>query len=77
VSNPKLLLVDAPTTYLDPAERVRFLNQLSELGEYNSAILSPHIVKVVSERCANMAIIDQGFNVLDITIIVIVFYHKS
>jgi len=60
LGNPKLLIVDEPTAGLDPAERVRFLNLLSELGENSVVLLSTHIVEDVSELCTNMAIIDQG-----------------
>ena len=60
LGNPKLLIVDEPTAGLDPAERVRFLNLLSELGENSVVILSTHIVEDVSELCTRMAIIDQG-----------------
>ena len=57
---PKLMIVDEPTAGLDPAERVRFLNLLSELGENSVVILSTHIVDDVSELCTRMAIIDRG-----------------
>lgn len=57
---PKLLIVDEPTAGLDPAERVRFLNLLSELGENSVVILSTHIVEDVRELCTRMAIINKG-----------------
>jgi ABC-type multidrug transport system ATPase subunit len=60
LGNPKLLIVDEPTAGLDPAERVRFLNLLSELGENSVVILSTHIVEDVSELCTRMAIINKG-----------------
>src|SRR5687768_2870779 len=60
LGNPKLLIVDEPTAGLDPAERVRFLNLLSELGENSVVILSTHIVEDVTELCTKMAIIDRG-----------------
>jgi ABC-type multidrug transport system ATPase subunit len=60
IGNPKLLIVDEPTAGLDPAERVRFLNLLSEIGENSVVILSTHIVEDVSELCTRMAIIDRG-----------------
>jgi ABC-type multidrug transport system ATPase subunit len=60
LGNPKLMIVDEPTAGLDPAERVRFLNLLSELGENSVVILSTHIVEDVSELCTRMAIIDHG-----------------
>jgi ABC-2 type transport system ATP-binding protein len=60
VGNPKLMIVDEPTAGLDPAERVRFLNLLGELGENSVVVLSTHIVEDVSELCTKMAIIDKG-----------------
>jgi ABC-type multidrug transport system ATPase subunit len=60
LGNPRLLIVDEPTAGLDPAERVRFLNLLSELGENSVVILSTHIVEDVAELCTRMAIINRG-----------------
>jgi len=60
LNNPKLLIVDEPTAGLDPVERNRFYNVLSELGENTVVILSTHIVEDVKEMCTNMAIINQG-----------------
>ncbi len=60
LSSPQLIIVDEPTAGLDPAERNRFLNLLSELGENTVVILSTHIVDDVKELCTNMAIINQG-----------------
>src|ERR687890_704645 len=60
LGNPKLLIVDEPTAGLDPAERVRFLNLLSEVGESSVVLLSTHIVEDVAELCTNMAIINKG-----------------
>lgn len=60
LGNPDLIIVDEPTAGLDPAERVRFLNLLAELGESAVVILSTHIVDDVSDLCSRMAIIDRG-----------------
>jgi len=60
IGNPRLIIVDEPTAGLDPAERVRFLNLLAELGTQSVVILSTHIVEDVSELCSRMAIIDRG-----------------
>jgi len=60
LGDPALLIVDEPTAGLDPAERVRFLNLLSELGQNSVVLLSTHIVDDVGELCPRMAIIDQG-----------------
>ncbi|MFO0976914.1 MAG: ABC transporter ATP-binding protein [Planctomycetaceae bacterium] len=60
IGDPKLLIVDEPTAGLDPGERNRFYNLLSEVGENVVVILSTHIVQDVKELCTNMAIINQG-----------------
>ncbi|MEM1119142.1 MAG: ABC transporter ATP-binding protein, partial [Bacteroidota bacterium] len=60
LGNPKLIIVDEPTAGLDPSERNRFYNLLSEIGKNVIVILSTHIVEDVRELCANMAIINSG-----------------
>jgi len=60
LGDPRLIIVDEPTAGLDPAERVRFLNLLSEIGERAVVLLSTHIVEDVAELCTGMAIIDRG-----------------
>lgn len=60
IGNPKLIIVDEPTAGLDPAERNRFYNLLSQLGENTIVILSTHIVEDVSTLCSNFAIICLG-----------------
>jgi len=60
LGGPSLIIVDEPTAGLDPAERVRFLNLLSEIGERAVVILSTHLVEDVAELCSRMAIIDRG-----------------
>jgi ABC-2 type transport system ATP-binding protein len=60
LGNPRLIIVDEPTAGLDPEERVRFLNLLSEIGEDSVVILSTHIVEDVEELCGRVAIIDGG-----------------
>lgn len=60
LGDPKLIIVDEPTAGLDPGERNRFYNLLSEIGENVVVILSTHIVDDVKELCSNMAIIDKG-----------------
>jgi ABC-type multidrug transport system ATPase subunit len=60
IGDPDLIIVDEPTAGLDPAERVRFLNLLSEIGEDSVVLLSTHIVADVRELCTQMAIIRGG-----------------
>lgn len=60
IGNPRLIIVDEPTAGLDPTERNRFHNLLSEIGENTIVILSTHIVEDVTNLCQNMAIICLG-----------------
>jgi ABC-2 type transport system ATP-binding protein len=58
--DPELIIVDEPTAGLDPGERLRFQNLLSEIGETAVVILSTHIVEDVRELCRRMAILSKG-----------------
>jgi ABC-2 type transport system ATP-binding protein len=61
IGQPQLIIVDEPTAGLDPEERIRFHNLLSETaGEDAVVILSTHIVSDVSSLCTEMAVIRQG-----------------
>lgn len=61
IAEPELLIVDEPTAGLDPEERLRFHNLISETaGEKTVVILSTHIVSDVSNLCTSMAIIRKG-----------------
>jgi ABC-2 type transport system ATP-binding protein len=60
IGNPKLIIVDEPTAGLDPEERNRFNNLLSEIGENVVVILSTHIVDDVTDLCPRMAIMVGG-----------------
>jgi ABC-type multidrug transport system ATPase subunit len=60
IGTPKLVIVDEPTAGLDPGERNRFYNILSEIGENTIVILSTHIVQDVRELCTQMAVVDKG-----------------
>ena len=60
LGDPQLIIVDEPTAGLDPEERNRFHNLLSEIGEDVVVILSTHIVEDVADLCPNMAIMDDG-----------------
>ena len=60
LGDPQLVIADEPTAGLDPIERNRFYNLLSEIGENTVVILSTHIVEDVSTLCSDMAIIGDG-----------------
>lgn len=60
LGNPNIIIVDEPTAGLDPEERNRFNNLLSEIGEQIIIILSTHLVEDVRSLCSQMAIINKG-----------------
>ena len=60
LGDPSLVIVDEPTAGLDPGERNRFYNLLSEIGESKIVILSTHIVQDVEQLCRRLAIINGG-----------------
>lgn len=60
LNDPKVLIVDEPTTGLDPEERIRFRNLLSGLAEERIVILSTHIVGDIEATCENIAVLDDG-----------------
>lgn len=65
LGNPQLIIVDEPTAGLDPAERNRFHNILSDLGENIIVILSTHIVEDIKNLCPRMVIMNRGQVLLD------------
>ncbi len=61
INNPKIIVVDEPTTGLDPEERIRFRNLLSTISTHDVIIiLSTHIVGDISSTCDNMALLNNG-----------------
>jgi len=61
IGNPRIIVVDEPTTGLDPDERIRFRNILSRLSQNDvTIILSTHIVGDISSTCDNMALLNTG-----------------
>jgi ABC-type multidrug transport system ATPase subunit len=60
LNDPKLLIVDEPTAGLDPEERVRFRNLLSDLSGERIVILSTHIVSDVEATATHIALINKG-----------------
>ncbi|MDN5199802.1 ABC transporter ATP-binding protein [Fulvivirgaceae bacterium BMA10] len=65
LGDPQLIIVDEPTAGLDPEERNRFHNLLSEIGENIIVLLSTHIVEDVRDLCTRMAIMSEGGLVLE------------
>ncbi len=61
IHDPKVIIVDEPTTGLDPEERIRFRNLLSDVSEKGvTIILSTHIVGDISSSCKHMALMNRG-----------------
>lgn len=61
IGNPRIIVVDEPTTGLDPDERIRFRNILSQLTQNDvTIILSTHIVGDISSTCQGMALLNKG-----------------
>jgi ABC-type multidrug transport system ATPase subunit len=61
IGNPRLIIVDEPTTGLDPDERIRFRNILSHLSQNDvTIVLSTHIVGDISSTCQAMALLNRG-----------------
>jgi ABC-type multidrug transport system ATPase subunit len=61
IGNPKIIIVDEPTTGLDPDERIKFRNVLSRLSQHDVIIiLSTHIVGDISSTCQGMALLNRG-----------------
>jgi ABC-type multidrug transport system ATPase subunit len=60
LGSPKLLIVDEPTAGLDPEERVRLRNLLSDMAARCTVILSTHVIEDISHSCNDLAIMDEG-----------------
>ncbi|WP_141432931.1 ABC transporter ATP-binding protein [Bacillus sp. 03113] len=60
LADPQVLIVDEPTVGLDPEERIRFRNMLSDLAEDRIVLLSTHIVEDIEATCDQLAILDSG-----------------
>lgn len=60
LNDPRLLIVDEPTAGLDPEERIRFRNLLSDLGGQRTVLLSTHIVEDIAQTCQYLAVMREG-----------------
>ncbi|HXR66765.1 MAG TPA: ABC transporter ATP-binding protein [Ktedonobacteraceae bacterium] len=60
LNDPQLLIVDEPTAGLDPEERIRFRNLLSDLGGQRTILLSTHIIEDIAQTCQNLALMHSG-----------------
>lgn len=60
INDPQLLIVDEPTAGLDPEERIRFRNLLSDLGSNRTVLLSTHIVEDIAQTCQHIAVMKSG-----------------
>jgi ABC-2 type transport system ATP-binding protein len=60
INDPQFLIVDEPTAGLDPEERIRFRNLLSDLGSNRTVLLSTHIVEDIAQTCQNIAVMKSG-----------------
>ena len=60
LGDPKIIIVDEPTTGLDPEERLHFLNLISSIGVEKNIILSTHIIHDIENICPNVCILNKG-----------------
>lgn len=60
INNPQFLLVDEPTVGLDPEERMRFRNLLTNYAHGRTVLLSSHIISDIEEICSNLAVLKEG-----------------
>ena len=60
LGDPKILIIDEPTTGLDPEERLYFLNLISRISADKNIILSTHIIHDVENVCENVCILEKG-----------------
>ena len=60
IHHPKVIIVDEPTTGLDPEERIRFRNLLVELSKDRIVIFSTHIIEDISSSCSQVVVINKG-----------------
>ena len=77
LNDPQLLIVDEPTAGLDPEERIRFRNLLSDLGGNRTVLLSTHIVEDIAQTCQNLAIMKNGTVIFQGTVAEMVYAARG
>lgn len=60
LGEPRLIIVDEPTAGLDPTERIRFRNLLTDLAQDRTVLLSTHIVEDIASTCPRLAVMAGG-----------------
>lgn len=60
IGSPSLLIIDEPTTGLDPEERLHFLNLLSQISRTQTTLLSTHIIHDIESICPGICVLDEG-----------------
>ncbi|MBQ3154712.1 MAG: ABC transporter ATP-binding protein, partial [Clostridia bacterium] len=60
IGDPKVLIIDEPTTGLDPEERLYFLNLLSKIAMERTIIFSTHITADIEHLCNSICVLEQG-----------------
>ena len=60
LGNPRVIIVDEPTAGLDPDERIRIRQVLSELAHDRTIVLSTHLVEDISQTCEHIALLNEG-----------------
>ncbi len=60
IGDPKVLIIDEPTTGLDPEERLYFLNLLSRIAAERTSVFSTHITADIEHLCNNLCVLEQG-----------------
>ncbi len=65
IHNPKIVILDEPTTGLDPNQRIEIRNLIKEIGKTKTVILSSHVLSEIQSTCSRVLIINKGKIVAD------------